>query len=79
LPVSAAIHEQDTPSIAALIAAQKPGYALDQRFYTDPAVYELELEKIMSRNWILAGHVSELAEAGDFKVFKVARVPRASR
>jgi phenylpropionate dioxygenase-like ring-hydroxylating dioxygenase large terminal subunit len=73
LPVSAAIHEQDTPSIAALIAAQKPGYALDQRFYTDPAVYELELEKIMSRNWILAGHVSELAEAGDFKVFKVAR------
>jgi Rieske 2Fe-2S family protein len=67
------MHEHDTPSIAALIAAQKPGYALDQRFYTDPAIYELELEKVIARNWILAGHVSELAEVGDFKVLKVAR------
>jgi Rieske 2Fe-2S family protein len=63
----------DSPSIEALIAAQKPGYALDQRFYTDPDIYELELEKIISRNWILAGHVSELAEPGDFKVLDIAR------
>jgi Rieske 2Fe-2S family protein len=67
------MHEHDTRSIAALIAAQKPGYALDQRFYTDPAIYELELEKIIARNWFLAGHVSELAEVGDFKVLNVAR------
>ena len=56
-----------------MIAAQKPGYALDQRFYSDPAIYELELEKVIARNWILAGHVSELPEVGDFKVLKVAR------
>jgi Rieske 2Fe-2S family protein len=63
----------DSPSIGALIAAQRPGYALDQRFYTDPEIYELELEKVIARNWILAGHVSELAEPGDFKVLNVAR------
>jgi Rieske 2Fe-2S family protein len=67
------MHEHDSPSIAALIAAQRPGYSLDQRFYTDPAIYELELEKIISRNWFLAGHASELAEPGDFKVLKIAR------
>ena len=71
--MSAAIFEHDKPSITALIAAQRPGYALDQRFYTDPAIYELELEKIIARNWVLAGHVSELAAAGDFKVLQVAR------
>ena len=67
------MHQYDSQSIAALIAAQQPGYSLDQRFYTDPAIYELELEKIISRNWFLAGHTSELAEPGDFKVLNIAR------
>ena len=56
-----------------LIAEHKPGYSLDQRFYTDPDVYELEIERVINRNWILAGHQSELPGPGDFKVFKVAR------
>ena len=60
-------------SIEELIASQRPGYALDQRFYTDDDIYELEVERIINRNWILAGHESELRESGDYKVFKVAR------
>jgi Rieske 2Fe-2S family protein len=71
--VSAVTQERDRLSIEALIAAHEPGRALDQRFYTDPAIYELELEKIISRNWFLAGHVSELAAPGDFKVLGIAR------
>jgi phenylpropionate dioxygenase-like ring-hydroxylating dioxygenase large terminal subunit len=59
-------------SIDELIARQKPGFALEQRFYTDPSVYELEIERVISRNWILAGHQSELPESGDFKVLNVA-------
>lgn len=62
----------DDRIIAELIAEQKPGYALDQRFYTDPDVYALEMERVIGRNWILAGHQSELPEAGDFKVLNVA-------
>ncbi|MFQ5609980.1 MAG: aromatic ring-hydroxylating dioxygenase subunit alpha, partial [Woeseiaceae bacterium] len=58
--------------IEALIAAQKPGYSLDQKFYTDPDIYERELRHIIRRNWYVAGHVSELPNAGDFKVFRVA-------
>ena len=69
--MSAVLHE-DTRSIAELISDQTPGYSLDQRFYSDPDVYELELERIIYRNWILAGHVSELPEPGDFKVLNVA-------
>ncbi len=59
-------------SIEELIASQKPGYALEQRFYTDPDVYDLEIERVVMRNWILVGHQSELPEPGDFKVFNVA-------
>jgi len=62
----------NTQSIDELIASQEPGYALAQRFYTDPAIYDLEVERIVSRNWILAGHQSELQKSGDFKVLNVA-------
>ena len=70
--MSAARRQPDTRTIPELIAGQKPGYALEQRFYTDPDIYELETEKIVCRNWILAGHESELPNPGDFKVLKVA-------
>lgn len=63
---------QDKRSIRELIACQKPGWSLEQRFYTDPEIFRLELEQVVMRNWILAGHVSELAAPGDFKVMRVA-------
>jgi phenylpropionate dioxygenase-like ring-hydroxylating dioxygenase large terminal subunit len=59
-------------SIAELIANQKPGWSLDQRFYTDPDIYQLELDRIITKNWILAGHQSQLPNPGDFRVVKVA-------
>ena len=65
--------KNDEMSIDELIANQKPGHSLDQRFYTDPAIYDLEIEKIVNRNWILAGHASQLPEPGDFKVLNVAQ------
>ena len=61
----------DNASIADLIASQKPGWALDQRFYTDPEIYQLELDRIVTRNWILAGHASQIPDAGDYLVFSL--------
>ncbi len=67
------MQQNNTSTIEELIAIQKPGYSLDQRFYTDDAVYALEVERIINRNWILAGHESELPDPGDFKVVEVAK------
>ena len=64
--------EHDKQPITDLIAAQQPGHALEQRFYVDPDIYALEMERIVMRDWIMAGHIAELAEPGDFKVVKVA-------
>ncbi len=63
---------RDTRSIRELIACQKTGWSLEQRFYTDPEIYALELENIVTRNWIFAGHQSQLTEAGDYIVLNVA-------
>lgn len=59
---------QDTRSIAELIADQAPGRPLEQRFYTDPDIYRLELERILTKNWFMAGHVSQIPQPGDFFV-----------
>ena len=64
---------KDGRSLAELISERQPGRALEQRFYTDAAIYELELERVVYRNWIVAGHASELPEPGDFKTFNVGR------
>ncbi|MCH7822537.1 MAG: aromatic ring-hydroxylating dioxygenase subunit alpha [Proteobacteria bacterium] len=64
--------QQDTRTIDELIASHVPGHALEQRFYTDPEIYRLEFERVIARNWVLAGHCSEIPEPGDFKVFNVA-------
>jgi phenylpropionate dioxygenase-like ring-hydroxylating dioxygenase large terminal subunit len=68
-----AVMKTDERSIAELIASQQPGHSLDQRFYTDPNVYDLEVEKIINRYWILAGHTSQLKEPGDFVVLNVGQ------
>ena len=65
--------QHDNITIEELIASQKPGYSLDQRFYTDDDIFEVEIERVVNRNWILAGHVSEVAKPGDFKVFDVGK------
>lgn len=59
-------------SIEELITRHRPGHALDRRFYTDPDIYALELERIVTRHWVLAGHASELTGPGDFKRVDVA-------
>src|SRR5215210_1600032 len=40
--------------------------ALESRFYRDPAIAELEQERIFARSWQLVAHVSQLAGAGDY-------------
>ncbi len=34
--------------------------------YTDPAIYEAELERIWYRTWVYVGHVSEIPEPNDY-------------
>jgi phenylpropionate dioxygenase-like ring-hydroxylating dioxygenase large terminal subunit len=45
---------------------------LPQRYFVSPEVFEEELEKIFAERWVLVGHQSEVAKAGDYFVRDVA-------
>lgn len=40
--------------------------ALPARYFTDPAVHEMEKEKVFGRYWVYAGHANCIPEAGDY-------------
>jgi len=44
-------------------------------WYTDPAVLQLEQERIFRRCWQYAGHAGDVAEAGSFTATRVGHVP----
>lgn len=47
-------------------------HSLEARYYTDPRLYDIEREAVMARTWQFAGHVSQLAKAGDYFSFTMA-------
>lgn len=52
----------------ALVAAHRPGHALPRELYTDPAVFERDLERMLLRHWFCAGHVASIPRPGDYLV-----------
>ena len=43
--------------------------------YTEPEVFELEMERLWSRTWIYVGHASQVPNAGDFITLDIAAKP----
>ncbi len=58
-------------SIAALVGDGR----VHSRVYTDPAIFELEMERIFSSAWIYVGHESEVSKAGDYQMRSIGRTP----
>jgi len=41
-------------------------WTIPASFYTDPAVFSRERERIFARSWQVVGHRSQLTKPGDF-------------
>jgi len=48
---------------------------VNSRVYNDPAIFEMEMEKIFHRTWVYVGHESELPDGGDYKSTFIGRRP----
>ena len=45
------------------MTTERPG-GLAARYYTDGEVFAAEMDRVFARNWVMVGHVSEVAEPG---------------
>jgi phenylpropionate dioxygenase-like ring-hydroxylating dioxygenase large terminal subunit len=43
--------------------------------YTDPAIFDQEMDRIFQHTWIYIGHGSEVPKKGDFRLRKIGRQP----
>ncbi len=59
------------PGLAALV---EPG-RVHRRVYTDPAIFELEMERLFGCSWLYVGHASQVPNPGDFITTELGRQP----
>jgi Rieske 2Fe-2S family protein len=57
----------------ALLARRKPGYSLEQAFYTSPEIFDLDIEAIFFRTWIYVGVEPDVPDEGDVMVVDIGR------
>jgi phenylpropionate dioxygenase-like ring-hydroxylating dioxygenase large terminal subunit len=57
--------------IAALLALQTPARSLTRTFYADADIFERDLDRIVMRHWLCAGHQARIPDPGDFFVVAI--------
>lgn len=59
------------PNLGAMVEPDRVHTAL----YTDPAIFDAEMERIFSRTWVWVAHTSELPRPGDYITSHVGKQP----
>ena len=58
--------------VESLIERQPKGSPLLREFYSDPEIFECDIERIHLRHWLCVGHQSRVREPGDRFRFDIA-------
>ena len=64
-------YRDDAVALERLVEADR----VHRDVYTDPEVFQLEMERLWSRTWIYVGHASQVPNAGDFITLDIAARP----
>ena len=62
---------RDYNNIIQLINSQKDNFPLDQSFYIDSDIYDIDLETFFYNQWIFVGHESQIKNIGDYFLFEI--------
>jgi phenylpropionate dioxygenase-like ring-hydroxylating dioxygenase large terminal subunit len=63
--------QRATDQIRSLLESHRVGWTLQQHFYRDPAIFELDLKRIFGRYWLFSGHVSQVRHPGDYIIYQI--------
>jgi Rieske 2Fe-2S family protein len=66
--MSATISNSD---LKKLMSQRRPGWSLERPFYTDAGIFATDLERIFMRQWLFAGHTSQVRKPGDYFTFEI--------
>ena len=58
-----------------LLSTRREFFSLPQEFYTDPEVYQMDLEAIFHKRWIFAGAECEIPIPGDYFTLTIGQTP----
>ncbi len=58
-----------------LLTGRDPNFSLEQKFYTDPDFYKLDMETIFYRDWLFVGHDCELPKSGSYMTVQIGAYP----
>ena len=59
-----------TKNLDDLLDRYKSGWSLEQPFYTDPQIFDVEWERIWKKYWLFAGTTPEIPKPGDYFTYK---------
>jgi 2-chlorobenzoate 1,2-dioxygenase len=60
-----------TKDIEKLVQAKR----FHRKIYTDPEIFDLEMERIWGRSWIYIGHESQVPEPGSYVTLNYGKMP----
>ncbi|MCH1530819.1 MAG: Rieske (2Fe-2S) protein, partial [Gammaproteobacteria bacterium] len=58
-------------SIEKLLNQHQEDWSLNQKFYKDEAIFDLERRQIFFDSWIFIGHDSQIPNKGDYFIYKI--------
>src|SRR5215472_7105402 len=61
----------DVPKFADLVRPDR----VHRSLYVDPMLFELEMDRLFGRAWLVLGHESQVKAPGDFFTTRMARQP----
>src|SRR5919107_2630811 len=57
--------------VLSLLMSRKPNHSLPRAFYTDPDVFQIDLERIWYKSWLFAVAGCELPKGGSYVTYRV--------